>query len=543
MTPTESLGHGVGVGRLALVEQEPQCLVHAAFTLPRGQEEDRQVVLDHAAGPPGLQEVVGHPKSAGREHRIAVAVLLERSRLADQPVDDVAVLDAMLAPASEPRQGIQLPGPVPDVEGLGPHMDIDLFADQAARQRVGVAADVDRAARIDPGLEPPGHLQPASRQRRQHGHLLMKTLPSIGIASGHELLEEQLIVASAGEIAAASEHQGLVDGLLEAVMTLLDVAILVGLSRLDRLAFEPIMREQSLVASSEHLGLGIAVDRRGQAISAVPPGDSSQFPQGVLQALAEALEALGETDGAGLPVGIGEHEVIDHVVERLAEDGDAELGHAGEVALREPARLMNLCEEHLLGWPFEGTPEFDPTLQAAELDVGEAARETALQVEEEGLGLEPRVEPEQFEEFGPDVLERVLPGPPGMRDSSLTGERIGVAVLACRLLIDFGPVSGVGECGFGLEQLPQPPELTIGDHPNAPVSREPKWDSLPGSGAGNSNCRWPGILIVADHAPERSSEIVRECPRKDWKCPQNRLQSGQSEDEKRGRKTTQPQTV
>ena len=498
MTPTEGLGHGVGVGRPALVEQEPQRLVHAAFSLLRGQVEDRQVLLDHAAGPPVLQQVVGHPEPAGGEHRIAVAVLLERPRLADQPVDDVAVLDAMLAPAPEPRQGVQLPGPVPDLEGLGPDVDIDLFADQPAGHRVGVAADVDRAPRIDPRLEPSGHLQPASRQGRQHGHLLMETLLSVGIASGHELLEERLIVASAGEIAAAAQHQGLVDGLLEAVMTLLDVAVLVGLPRLDRLAFEPVVREQCLVSPGEHLGFGIAVDRGGQAIGAVPPGDSSQFPQGVLQALAEALEALGEADGAGLPVGVGEHEVIDQVVERLAEDGDAELGHAGEVALGEPTRLVDLGEEHLLGRPFEGPPLLDPPLQATELAVGEPAREAALQVEEEGLGLEPRVEPEQFEEFGPDVLERVLPGPPGMRDSSLTGERVGVAVLACRLLVDFGPVGGLGQCGFGLEQLPQPPELAIGDHPFAPVSREPKWDSLPGSGAGNSNCRWPGILIVAD---------------------------------------------
>jgi hypothetical protein len=182
LTPMEGLGHRVGVGRPALVEQEPQRLVHAALSLLRGQEEDRQVVLDHAAGPPVLQQVVGHSEPAGREHRIAVAVLLERPGLADQPVDDVAVLDAMLAPAPEPRQGVQLPGPVPDLESLGTDMDIDLLADQAAGQRVGVAADMDRAARIDPGLEPPGHLQPASRQRRQHGHFLMKTLLSMGIA-------------------------------------------------------------------------------------------------------------------------------------------------------------------------------------------------------------------------------------------------------------------------------------------------------------------------------------------------------------------------
>jgi hypothetical protein len=115
-----------------LVEQEPQRLIHAAFSFPRSQEEDRQVVLDHAAGPLVLQEVVGHPEPAGGKHRIAVEVLLERPGLAHQPVDDVAVLDAMLAPAPESRQGVDLSGPVPDVEGFGPDVNIDLFTDQTA---------------------------------------------------------------------------------------------------------------------------------------------------------------------------------------------------------------------------------------------------------------------------------------------------------------------------------------------------------------------------------------------------------------------------
>ena len=64
-------------------------------------------------------------------------------------------------------------------------------------------------------------------------------------------------------------------------------------------------------------------------------------------------------------------------------------------ALGEPTRLMDLGEEDLLGRPFEGPPQLDPPLQAAELDVGEPTGEAALKVEEEGLGLEARVEPEQ----------------------------------------------------------------------------------------------------------------------------------------------------
>jgi hypothetical protein len=189
-----------------------------------------------------------------------------------------------------------------------------------------------------------------------------------------------------------------------------------------------------------------------------------------LQALAEALETFGEADRAALPVGIGEHEVIDQVVEGLAKDGDAEFRHAGEVALGEPPRLVNLGEEDLLGRSFEDAPLFDPPLQGPELDVRKSAGKAALQVEEQGFGLEPRVEPEPFKQFGPDILERVLPGPPGMGNSPLTGERFGVAVLACRLLVNAGLVGGLSQCVFGLDQLPQPPEQTIGDHPFAPVS-------------------------------------------------------------------------
>jgi hypothetical protein len=133
LTLAEGLGHRLDVGRLASVEHEPQRLVDAALPFLGRQVEDRQVILDHAAGPPVLQDVVGHPEPAGGEHRVAVAVLPERSRLADQPVDDVAVLDAMSASASESRQAVQLPGPVPDVEGFGPDVNIHLFADQTAR--------------------------------------------------------------------------------------------------------------------------------------------------------------------------------------------------------------------------------------------------------------------------------------------------------------------------------------------------------------------------------------------------------------------------
>jgi hypothetical protein len=158
------LRHRRLVGRPPGVEQEPQRLVDPALPLTRRQEEDRQVILDRAARPLVVQDVVGDPEPAGREHRVAVTVLLERAGLADQPVDDVAVLDAMLAPAPESRQDVDLAGAVPDLQRLGHDMNIHKLSDETAGQRIGVAADVDRAPRVDPRLDPSGHLQPASRE-------------------------------------------------------------------------------------------------------------------------------------------------------------------------------------------------------------------------------------------------------------------------------------------------------------------------------------------------------------------------------------------
>jgi hypothetical protein len=278
-----------------------------------------------------------------------------------------------------------------------------------------------------------------------------------------------LILLAIGEIAAPSQQKRLVDGLLEPVVALLGVAVLVGFARLDRLGLDAVMSQQSLISLCERLRFGVGMNRGAHAVGAVPLGNSSQLPQGVLQALAQTLETLGEADRAGLPVGVGEHEVIDQVVEWLASDRDVQLGHVGEVGSGEPPRLMSLCEEHLLGRPFEGAPLFDPSLQATELDIGESPREAPLKIDEESLGLEPRVEPELFLKFGPDVLERVLPGPPGMGRTSLTGEPIRVAVLTCRLLVDAGLVGGLSQGVFGLEQRPQPPEQAIGDHPYAPA--------------------------------------------------------------------------
>src|SRR5208337_4350877 len=124
------------------------------------------------------------------------------------------------------------------------------------------------------------------------------------------------------EVAAAAKHQRLIDGGLESVMALLGISILMGLAGVDGLSFQAIVGQQGTITLVEQVTIAKVVHRGGEPIGAVHLGNPSQFPEGVLESLAEALETLGKTDRGGLPIGIGQDEVIDQVIKRLASQGD-----------------------------------------------------------------------------------------------------------------------------------------------------------------------------------------------------------------------------
>jgi len=107
-----------------------------------------------------------------------------------------------------------------------------------------------------------------------------------------------------------------------------------------------------------------------------------------LEPLAEALETLGKADGGALPIGVGQDEVIDQVIKRLATQGDLQVVHVCEVGSTHLAGVVDLVEEDLLGRTLGGFPSFDLALQGAELDVRKSAWEAPLKILEESLGLE-----------------------------------------------------------------------------------------------------------------------------------------------------------
>jgi hypothetical protein len=434
--------------------------------------QNAQVVLVRTLRTLRPQGVVGQPKLARREQIVAVAIVGERARLAHQPVDHVPILDAVLAPASQTRQLVHAPLRVPNLDPLGEHAGLDPLADQSASHRVDVLVHMDGATAVHAHPHALARLQTPRRQRPQHGLFLGEACLSACVLLHKQLTQERLVGRAVGKIPAATQEQRLLQGTLEAMMTLLDVAVLVTAASVDGLALQAIMLQQRLVTLGERLALGAGRDGRRQSVGAMTPRHAAQFPQGVLQTCAQALQALGEAEGAGLPVRVGQHKVVDQMRQWHASDGHAEAGAMREIAGAQPARLMHLGEEHFFGRTVQGMPLLDAALEGPQLTVGKAARITPLQFTKQRLGLQAGGPPQLLLQVGPDLGEEVGPRSPVVLHDHLAGQLAEPPVLPCRL--------GV-QTGLGRHQTPrqslsvqaaQPTHLLVSSHHPKPPCQE-----------------------------------------------------------------------
>lgn len=173
------------------------------------------------------QPVVGHAEPARGEEILAIAVMGERSRLADQRVDDVAILDLVLVPADQPRQRVHESIRIPHLDAIRVKSSFDLLADEATVDRVGVAMNVNQTARIHLTRHAKTGVDPLRRQRSQGGQLLVEPLHATGVSLSDHLLEKRQVLPSTREIPTPANHQRLIDGLLEVPVSRLVVAVLV----------------------------------------------------------------------------------------------------------------------------------------------------------------------------------------------------------------------------------------------------------------------------------------------------------------------------
>lgn len=174
--------------------------LHAGLTLPRGQVQDAQILLGRPLGMLLHQAVINQAEAARWEEVLAVAIVGERPRFAYQPVDDVPVVDAVVAPAPQTRQALDLALGIPDLDVVGVQAGLDPFANQPARHRVGVAGDVDGAAGVHSDFDALAGVEASCRQWPQQGQLLGQTLLASRIQLGEQLPQEGCVVTALGKI-------------------------------------------------------------------------------------------------------------------------------------------------------------------------------------------------------------------------------------------------------------------------------------------------------------------------------------------------------
>jgi hypothetical protein len=169
----------------------------------------------------------------------------------------------------------------------------------------------------------------------------------------NQIAQKVFVGCTAGKIARPPHAQRLIHSLFEAMMGLLDVAILVGDADIVKSRFHPIVRHEGLIPARPLLALagGFLPDRSRQVISAVLLGEAPDGPQTGFDAFGQGLKALAEADHDGLHIGVGQHQVKEQVGKGFACQCHVQVIHVRKIGLCPLARLVALFKDHVFVWP------------------------------------------------------------------------------------------------------------------------------------------------------------------------------------------------
>ncbi len=483
-----------------MIQQLRQRLGDEGLSLVGRQVQDPQVLPVSARAVLLLQRIVGTPIRHARVQVLAIHVPGERSWFAHQPVDDVAVIDAMLRLTTQSLHRLHQRPRIPHLDHFGADTGFEPLTDQPRRHRVNVFLYLDRAPLTHTHPLALERVEPLLRQPAQLHLLVWKPLGATQVASGHQGTQELPVRLTGGKIATATQQQLLLQRLLEAAMTLLTIPVLMAAGGVGRLGRDLVVPQQRLIAGGVLLRIAVLVNRHTHAVGAMTVGDAAQMPQGVLQPFAQTGETLGKADGHILPVRVGQHEVIQQVRKRLAGDGDAQGIHVGEVRRAQPTGFVYLAEKDLLGRTVLGLPDADAAFDGATLALPVLAGILPLQPIDQGLGLQGGLALKQLEQTWPDDGQRVSAGTPRAWGGRLTGKTVLVAVLASGFAIHAGFHRCVLERCSSVEITAQFLDLRIGDGASSshvatpfaeklPVYATHTLQSLSKNSVGKDNCR------------------------------------------------------
>jgi hypothetical protein len=341
----------------------------------------------------------------------------------------------MLRFAAQPLHRLHQRARIPHRDGVGADARLDQLAAQPRRHRIDVPLHRDRGPSAHPHGPTFQRLQRLPRQRTQAGLLCRELHAAACITPGHHAADELPVQLAAGKVATAAQHQLLRQRLLETPVGLLAIAVLMAAVGVRGLGRQPIVTQQRLVARRVLLRVAVVMHRQRHAIRAMPLRHAAQFPQRILQALAQAGKTLRKAQRHALPVRARQHKVINQMREGLTLDGHPQALHVREVGRPQPARRMLLGKEQLLGRPVLGFPLPHAPFDGATLPLPVLPGLFALQPVHQGLGLQSRLALQQLLQPRPDLGERIDPRPPVMHRPPGAGQFLAIPVFSSTLAI------------------------------------------------------------------------------------------------------------
>src|SRR2546421_11977354 len=119
------------------------------------------------------------------------------------------------------------------------------------------------------------------------------------------------------------------------------------------IAFGPILR--SLLVQPTHGST--------QMVGPMLMWHATDLPERFLQTFGERLKGFTETNTGRFGVGVGQHQMVEHMRKGFARNGDAKILHMRKIGLSTFPGNVLLFKHDLSFWSMQRTPMSDMTLQ------------------------------------------------------------------------------------------------------------------------------------------------------------------------------------
>ena len=206
----------------------------------------------------GTQRVPRHAKSARRKHLFAILIAGESTRFSHQRIDDVTIIDGRLILADNPGHHLNQMPVMSDGDLFGTDAKIDELTNQPTRHRIGIGPHMNCTAATDAHtLDGVVGVEPIVRQSFQMSKVIEKLLSTVVVGSFEQLFHEGDVGFSSFKTPTATQHQRLLDSILEMSVGRFDVAVFVGTARVRTFRFAVVVTHQGRIALGQFSAAGV----------------------------------------------------------------------------------------------------------------------------------------------------------------------------------------------------------------------------------------------------------------------------------------------